>query len=87
MKDFMASTFGLVIAYIIPGTALLYSLSLWAAPADALVTSIMAAKADAGLTIGALIVVTGLELLTTVIRGLLFETIGKSFLPDRITGF
>lgn len=85
MKDVTASGFGLFIAYIVPGTTLLYAFSLWASPADELVSMIMEAKADAGLTIGALIVVTGLGVLATAVRGAIFEHGENAVLPEAVT--
>lgn len=73
MKDFTASTFGLFIAYVIPGTAVLYALSGWVVPAKQLVDSVMQAQADVGLTIGTLIAVSGLGIIAGVIRALLVE--------------
>jgi len=73
MKDVTATSFGLVIAFLLPGLTGLYALSYWVPEVNALLNQMWTAETSAGsfllITLAALTI--GLQV--TLIRWLLFE--------------
>jgi hypothetical protein len=74
MKDVGSTSFGLVIAYLLPGLMALYALSYFSAPVHALFTTFLKAESNVGLfllvTLGALAV--GLQV--SLVRSLIFQS-------------
>ena len=73
IKDLTASTFGLLIAYLLPGLLALYTLSLWFTPLSPIFTTFTEAESTAGLFVLVLLggLLLGVEL--TAFRWVVFE--------------
>ena len=73
LKDVTTTTFGLVIAYLVPGMTGLYALTLWSSQADEVFTKFGTTEANFGLFL--LVMMAGLAtgMLLTPLKSLLYE--------------
>lgn len=73
MKDFTTTSFGLVIAYLLPGLVTLFGVSAWSQRVRMVFGSLFTAQVDGGLlvSVGACALVIGLVI--NVVRWLVFE--------------
>lgn len=86
MRDVTTTSFGLVIAYLLPGLLGLYSLGFWSTTVEQVFDKLM--KAQSNVWVFLLVILTSLMigLWTSVVRYLLFERWGifKRYIPDRL---
>lgn len=75
MKDITSTSFGLMIAYLLPGLAGLYALSFWCEPVRDCLSAFLMANSNVGLFLLVTFVAIGLGLQITVLRWLVFECI------------
>lgn len=73
VKDLGSTSFGLLIAYILPGMAALYGLAVWIGPVQSLFEGFLTAESTMGLSLVVVLVSIALGLHITVLRELLFE--------------
>lgn len=73
MKDITSTSFGLVIAFLLPGLAGLYSLTFWSDTARGIFRRFETAQSDVGLFLLVLLAALMLGLQITVVRWLIFE--------------
>jgi len=73
MKDVTSTSFGLVIAFLLPGLALFYGLSFWSSRIKVVLQKLLTSDPDAGLFILVLLGALSLGLLITPFRYLLYE--------------
>ena len=73
MKDITSTSFGLVIAFLLPGLTGLYALSFWFGPVEDWFYVILAAKGDVALFLFVLLASLIVGLLVSVLRWLIFE--------------
>ena len=73
MKDVTSTSFGLVIAFFLPGLAALYSLCYWSSSVDQIFKTFLTTESNVGLflLVVAAAVIIGLQI--TLVRWLLFE--------------
>ncbi|MFI6155873.1 hypothetical protein ACIBCA_24670 [Kitasatospora sp. NPDC051170] len=72
-KDFTISTFGLLIAYLLPGFLVLYGVSFWSPQVEGLFNTFRAAKSDVGLSLLMLMASLTAGLILSPMRHLLYE--------------
>jgi hypothetical protein len=75
MKDVTSTSFGLVIAFLLPGLAALYALTFWSPRADKVLQQFLTSKSDLGLFFLVLLTALACGLQVTVIRWFVFEKI------------
>lgn len=73
MKDVTSTSFGLLIAYLLPGIAGLYATTFVSPESRQILDLLVAAKADAGLFIMVILVAVGMGLIITTLRWKIFE--------------
>lgn len=73
MKDVTSTSFGLLIAFLLPGLAALYALSLWSDSVSDVLRTFLKAESNVGLFLLILAASLTLGLLVTVFRWFLFE--------------
>ncbi len=72
-KDITSTSFGLVIAFFLPGIAGLYALQSWSPMLKKVFEKFLAAESDVGLFLIVMLGALGLGLLVTLFRWLIFE--------------
>ncbi len=75
MKDVTSTSFGLLIAFLLPGGVLLYGLSCWSADVQRLFETFLTAQSTLGLFLMVILAALVLGLIITVPRYFLFECI------------
>src|ERR1044072_4975504 len=73
MKDVTSTSFGLLIAFLLPGVAGLYVLSFWFPTVDEWLRTFLTAQSNAGLFFLVALAALTIGLQVTIIRWLLFE--------------
>ena len=73
MKDITAASFGLVIAFLLPGLFGMYGLSLWSPQVAALLKPALATETTIGPSVVVLLAATAVGLILSAVRYLLFE--------------
>lgn len=73
MKDVTSTSFGLVIAFLLPGFVGLYSLTFWSANVQEMFHTFLTAQSNLGLFLLVVLVALVIGLLVTPLRWLLFE--------------
>lgn len=73
MKDVTSTSFGLVIAWLLPGLSTFYCISLWSDDANKVLGSVLTAESTVGLFVMVMLAGVALSLLVTLPRWLLFE--------------
>ncbi len=83
MTDIGSTSFGLFIAFLLPGLTALYSLTFWSARAKRVFETFLTAESNVGLFLLVLCASVAAGLLVTVFRWLLFELwLGKNYRLD-----
>ena len=72
-KDQAAETFGLIIAYLLPGVVGLFSLSLWSTSVDTALKTFLTSASNINLFLLVVIASLAIGLMLAAIRGLIFE--------------
>jgi hypothetical protein len=73
MKDVTSTSFGLLIAFLLPGLAGLYSVSFWSPAVRRLFQTFLTLQSNVGLSILVLLAALTVGLLITVVRWWIFE--------------
>jgi hypothetical protein len=73
MTDITSTSFGLIIAFLLPGLAGLVSLSFWSVSVRRLFQAFLTAEANVGLFLLVVLTALTMGLLITVVRWVLFE--------------
>lgn len=73
MKDVTSTSFGLLIAFLLPGIIGLYSLSFWSATLRSVFATFLTAQSSVGLFLLVLCAAVALGLQITAVRWLIFE--------------
>ena len=73
MKDVTSTSFGYVIAFLLPGLTAFYALSLWSEIIAKVLSTFLTSNSNIGLFLLVLAIALGLGLLVAVPRGFLFE--------------
>ncbi len=73
MKDVTSTSFGLVIAFLLPGLMMLYACSQWSEALRHVFETFLTVQSNVGLSILVLLVAVAVGLLVTVVRYMLFE--------------
>lgn len=73
MQDITSTTFGYIIAFLLPGLAALYALSLWSARIADILRTFLTSDSNIGLFLLVMATALGLGLLVTLLRWFLFE--------------
>jgi hypothetical protein len=73
MKDVTSTSFGLLIAFLLPGLAALYAFSLWPGPIQSLFQVFLTAESNVGLFLLVILAAIALGIQVTAIRWVLFE--------------
>jgi hypothetical protein len=73
MKDVTSTSFGLVIAFLLPGVVLLYGLSFWSGDVERLFATFLTAQSTLGLFLMVILAALALGLVITVPRYFFFE--------------
>lgn len=73
MKDITSTSFGLVMAYLLPGLVGLYGASFWLPPIRQMLRTFLTVQSNVGLFLIAILVALIIGLLVTAFRGLIFE--------------
>lgn len=82
MKDVTSTSFGYIIAYLLPGLAALYALALWSAKIAEILHTFLTSASNIGLFLLVIATALGLGLLVGVPRRFLFE--GRLYKGDRL---
>lgn len=88
VKDVTATTFGLVVAYLLPGVVALYALKYWSAPVADAFQTFLTTDANVGLFLFMLLGALILGLVVSPVRWLVYEvvlSIGNSMYGKRPT--
>src|SRR3954451_1682001 len=75
VKDLGSTSFGLLIAYILPGLVALYGLSFWLTPVASLFAGFLTAESTIGLSLLVVLMSIAIGLYVTVVRELIFERV------------
>ena len=73
IKDLTSETFGLIIAFLLPGVVGVIALSFWSTTAKTVLQSFLSDKANVNLFLLVIIVSLAIGLLLAALRGLIFE--------------
>ncbi len=73
MKDVTSTSFGLLVAFLLPGLAGLYSISFWSPPIRRVFETFLTAQSNVGLSILVLLAALTVGLIVTVLRWWIFE--------------
>jgi hypothetical protein len=73
MKDLTSTSFGYLIAFLLPGMFGLYALSYWFPTVGALLQPVLKADASVGPSVVLLLIAVGMGLIITAVRYYLFE--------------
>jgi len=73
LKDVTSTSFGLVIAFLLPGLAALYALALWAPSILEMFRTFLTSNSNIGLFLLVIAIALSLGLVVTVFRWFLFE--------------
>ena len=73
MKDLSSTSFGYLIAFLLPGLAALYALSFWFSQIGSLLQPVLKADATVGPSIVLLLMAVGIGLCVSAVRHYLFE--------------
>jgi hypothetical protein len=73
MKDVTSTSFGLVIAYLLPGLMALYALSYFSAPVHSLFTTFLQAQSNVGLFLLVTLAALAVGLQVSIVRALVFQ--------------
>jgi len=75
MKDVTSTSFGFLIAYLLPGLVALYAFSLWLDPIQSQLKVFLTADANVGLFLLVILAAIALGLQVTAVRWVLFELV------------
>jgi hypothetical protein len=90
MKDLTSTSFGYLIAFLLPGVFGLYAISYWSPSVEALLQPIYKADTTAGPSIVLLLIAVGMGVCVSAARWLVFEELlfrTKRFTSDKYAGF
>jgi hypothetical protein len=73
MKDVTSTSFGLVIAYLLPGLMALYALSYFSAPVHSLFATFLQAQSNVGLFLLVTLAALAVGLQVSIVRSLIFQ--------------
>jgi len=73
LKDVTSTSFGYIIAFLLPGLAALYALSLWSAKTAEMLRTFLTSNSNIGLFLLVIATALGLGLLVSVWRAFLFQ--------------
>ena len=73
MGDITSTSFGLVIAFLLPGLAVLYGLTFWSENAKKTYQSLLSAQSNVGLFLLVMLAGVAVGLMLTLVRWLVFE--------------
>jgi len=73
LKDFTATTFGLIIAFLLPGLACLYAFSFWSKRIEELFGTLVGNSATGGLYFLVVLIAIAVGLQMSVVRYIVFE--------------
>lgn len=79
LKDFNSTSFGLLAAYLLPGTVILYSFTFWSESAARAFRTFLTEEANIGLFLFLLLGALTLGLVATVVRWFLYERLPGRF--------